>query len=99
RSGALALIYVLIAFFIIEGVATIMFALEHKRQLSGRWEWMVFSGVMNLLVPATLVSRLPGSAVCGDGLLDGVDMEVERLGLIAMAVYAHVIGPGVRQVA
>jgi uncharacterized membrane protein HdeD (DUF308 family) len=36
-QGLLTLTFVLIAFFILEGVATIMFALEHKQSLSGRW--------------------------------------------------------------
>src|SRR5690349_14701425 len=39
--GALSLTIVLVAFFIIEGVASIMFALDHKRELSGRWGWML----------------------------------------------------------
>jgi uncharacterized membrane protein HdeD (DUF308 family) len=99
RSGALALIYVLIAFFIIEGVATIMFALEHKRQLSGRWEWMVFSGVIDLVLAAVVVSGLPGTAVWAVGLLVGINMVVGGSVLIVMALYAHVSDPRLRQVA
>jgi len=34
-SGVLTLTVLLITFFVIEGVASIMFALEHKRELSG----------------------------------------------------------------
>src|SRR5208337_3855961 len=45
-QGMLTLTFVLIAFFILEGVATIMFALEHKRSLSGRWGWMLVSGIV-----------------------------------------------------
>ena len=33
-GGAFSLTYVLIAFFFVEGVASVMFALEHKRDLS-----------------------------------------------------------------
>ncbi|MBV9569322.1 MAG: DUF308 domain-containing protein, partial [Hyphomicrobiales bacterium] len=44
-SGAISLTLVLIVFFIIEGVASIMFALEHRRELSGRWGWMLASGI------------------------------------------------------
>jgi len=39
-GGALSLTLVLIVFFIIEGVASIMYALDHSRELSGRWGWM-----------------------------------------------------------
>ena len=42
-SGALSLTLVLVVFFIIEGTASIMFALDHKRELSGRWGWMLAS--------------------------------------------------------
>ena len=35
-SGVLTLTLILIVFFTIEGVASIMYALEHKRELSGR---------------------------------------------------------------
>jgi uncharacterized membrane protein HdeD (DUF308 family) len=90
---------VLIAFFIIEGVATIMFALEHKRQLSGRWEWMVFSGVIDLVLAAVVVSGLPGTAVWAVGLLVGINMVVGGSVLIVMALYAHVSDPRLRQVA
>src|SRR5262249_23124109 len=42
-SGVLSLTLVLIAFFIIEGIASIMFAFERKRDLPGRWGWMLAS--------------------------------------------------------
>src|SRR5471030_2933083 len=44
-SGALSLTVVLIAFFIIEGVTTILFASEHRQELSGQWGWMLASGL------------------------------------------------------
>ena len=36
-TGVLSLTLILILFFTLEGVASIMFALDHKRELSGRW--------------------------------------------------------------
>jgi uncharacterized membrane protein HdeD (DUF308 family) len=47
-TGAVSLTLVLIVFFVVEGVATIMYALEHRRELSGRWEWMLVSGFIDL---------------------------------------------------
>jgi len=44
-GGAFSLTYVLISFFLVEGVASIMFALEHKRDLRGAWGWMLLSGL------------------------------------------------------
>src|SRR4051794_3249985 len=41
-GGAVSLTLVLIVFFLIEGIASIMYAMEHRQQLSGRWGWMLF---------------------------------------------------------
>jgi len=97
RSGALALTYVLIAFFIVEGIATVMFALEHKRRLSGRWEWMVFSGIIDLVLAAIIIYGLPEIAAWAPGLLVGINMIVGGSVLVAMAVYAHANDPRVRE--
>jgi uncharacterized membrane protein HdeD (DUF308 family) len=35
--GAFSLTLVLIAFFLVEGAVSIMFALDHRRELSGQW--------------------------------------------------------------
>src|ERR1700729_1261013 len=36
-SGTLSLTFVLISFFVIEGILPIMYALDHRNQLSSRW--------------------------------------------------------------
>src|ERR1041384_1758949 len=54
-TGALSLTLVLVAFFIIEGIATIMYALDHKRELSGQWGWMLASGIIDLALSAMIL--------------------------------------------
>src|ERR1700680_3824487 len=49
-SGILSLTLILIVFFVIEGVASIMFALEPKRELSGRWGWMLKRGINDMIL-------------------------------------------------
>jgi len=61
-SGALSLTIVLVAFFIIEGVASIMFALDHRRELSGRWGWMLASGIVDLALALLIFAGLPSTA-------------------------------------
>ncbi|MGH6663409.1 MAG: HdeD family acid-resistance protein, partial [Pseudolabrys sp.] len=61
-TGAFSLTLVLVAFFIIEGVASIMFALDHKRELSGKWGWMLVSGVVDLVLAAMIFGGLPSTA-------------------------------------
>ena len=43
-TGALSLTVMLTVFFVIEGVASIFYALEHKRELSARWVPSYFLG-------------------------------------------------------
>ena len=88
-QGAVSLTLVLIAFFIIEGVASIMFALDHKRELSGRWGWMLASGVVDLLLSALILAGLPSTAAWAIGLLVGINMVFGGTALVAMALHAR----------
>jgi uncharacterized membrane protein HdeD (DUF308 family) len=88
-GGALSLTIVLVAFFIIEGAASIMFAIDHKRQLSGQWGWMLFSGIVDLVLAAIIFAGLPGTAAWAIGLLIGINMIFGGSALIAMALHAR----------
>ena len=48
-QGTLTLTIVVGAYFVAEGVATIMYALEHRRELSGRWSRMLVAGRIGAL--------------------------------------------------
>jgi uncharacterized membrane protein HdeD (DUF308 family) len=88
-SGAVSLTLLLIVFFIIEGIASIMYALEHRQQLSGRWEWMLVSGIIDLVLAGIIFAGLPGTAAWALGVLVGVNMLFGGAALIAMAVHAR----------
>jgi uncharacterized membrane protein HdeD (DUF308 family) len=88
-QGLLSLTFVLIAFFIIEGVTTIMFALEHKRSLTGRWGWMLVSGIVDLFLAAIILTGLPGAAAWALGLIVGINMIFGGASLIGMALSAR----------
>src|ERR1700719_1060075 len=92
-SGVLSLTLVLIVFFTIEGVASIMYALEHKRELSGRWGWMLASGIVDLIVAGIILVGLPGTAAWAIGILVGINMVFGGSALIAMAMHAREIDP------
>jgi uncharacterized membrane protein HdeD (DUF308 family) len=88
-QGLLSLTFVLIAFFILEGIATIMFALEHKQSLSGRWGWMLVSGIVDLFLAAIILTGLPGAAAWALGLIVGINMLFGGASLIGMALSAR----------
>jgi uncharacterized membrane protein HdeD (DUF308 family) len=94
-AGAVSLTYLLIAFFTIEGILTIMFALDHKRDLSGRWGWMLASGIVDLVLAVMILAGLPSSAAWAIGLLVGINMLFGGTSMIAMALHARSSAPPV----
>jgi uncharacterized membrane protein HdeD (DUF308 family) len=88
-SGTLSLTLVLIAFFVVEGIATLMYAFEHKAQLSGRWGWMLASGVVDLILAGIIFAGLPGTAAWALGLLVGINMLFGGTAMIGMALAAR----------
>lgn len=92
-QGALTLTYVLVAFFVIEGVATIMFALDHRRELSGRWGFMLVSGIVDLVLAVMIVAGLPSTASWAIGLLVGINLVFGGMALISMALDAKNAAP------
>ncbi len=87
--GALSLTLVLTAFFLVDGVASIMYALKHRHDASGRWGFILASGVITLLLAVVIMVGLPGTAAYTLGLLVGIDMLFSGSMLVALAVMAH----------
>src|SRR3978361_1328815 len=88
-EGTLTLTIVVGAYFLAEGVATVMYALEHRRELSERWSWLLVAGIMDLLIAAVIIVGLPGSALWAVGLLVGVNLLFGGASLIGMALAAR----------
>jgi uncharacterized membrane protein HdeD (DUF308 family) len=88
-QGTLTLTIVVGAYFLAEGVATIMYALEHKKELSERWGWLLTAGIMDILVACFIIAGLPGSALWALGLLVGINMLFGGATLIGMALAAR----------
>jgi uncharacterized membrane protein HdeD (DUF308 family) len=87
KIGPLRLILVL--FFLVEGGASIMFAFEHRRQFSGRWAWMLASGVVDIVLASIIIFDLPGTSAWTMGLLVGINMILGGFALIAMGLHAR----------
>ena len=88
-EGTLTLTLVVGAYFLAEGVASIMYGLQHRKELSARWSWMLFSGVMDILIAFMIISGLPGSAEWALGLLVGINLIIGGSSLIGMALAAR----------
>jgi len=88
-QGALSLTAVLIAFLLVEGVATVLFALDHRKGTSGRWSWVLASGILDVALGIILLAGLPGTAVWALGLLIGINMIFGGWSLVWMALRAR----------
>jgi uncharacterized membrane protein HdeD (DUF308 family) len=88
-QGTLSLTIVVGAYFLAEGVATIMYALEHRRELSGRWSWMLVAGLMDIVISFFIIAGLPGSALWAIGLLVGINLLIGGTALVGMALAAR----------
>jgi len=87
--GTLSLTAVLIAFLLAEGAVSILYALEHRNALSGRWGWMLTSGIIDVVLGVVLLIGLPGTALWALGLLLGINLIFGGWALIFMALHAR----------
>ena len=90
-AGVLTLTMVLIAFFIVEGVASIIGAFQHRDHLRS-WGWVLFSGIIDLLLAFLIWDGWPSSADWAIGLLVGINMLFLGLSLVMTALSARLMG-------
>lgn len=88
-QAVLTLTIVLGAYFLAEGVATIMYALEHRRELSSRWSWLLISGLVDITIAFMVITGLPSSAEWAIGILVGINLLFGGATLIGMALAAR----------
>jgi uncharacterized membrane protein HdeD (DUF308 family) len=88
-QAVLTLTIVLGAYFLAEGVTTIMYALEHKRELSGRWSWLLISGLLDIAISLMVIAGLPNSADWAIGILVGINLLFGGATLIGVALAAR----------
>ena len=88
-QAVLTLTIVLGAYFLAEGVTTIMYALEHRRELSGRWSWLLISGLVDIAISFMVITGLPSSAEWAIGVLVGINLLFGGASLIGMALAAR----------
>jgi uncharacterized membrane protein HdeD (DUF308 family) len=93
--GLFSLTLVLIAFFLIEGVTSILFAMEHRRELPRSWGWMLASGIVDVVLSALIFAGLPSTAAWAIGLLVGINLMFGGVSLAAMALQARRLEPAV----
>ena len=87
-AGVLTLTMVLVAFFIVEGIASILGAIQHRQHLRS-WGWVLFSGIVDLFLAYLIWAGWPSSADWAIGLLVGIDLVFGGSALVAIALAAR----------
>jgi uncharacterized membrane protein HdeD (DUF308 family) len=85
-GGVVSLTVVLAAYLVADGIASMLFAYEHRAQLHSRWGWLFLNGVIDLLLAGIIVWVLPLGAFWALGLIIGIDFIFGGSSLIAMAL-------------
>jgi uncharacterized membrane protein HdeD (DUF308 family) len=87
-AGVLTLTIALVVFFVVEGIAAILLAIEHRRHLPS-WGWVLLSGLVDLLLAFLIWDGWPSSAGWAIGLLVGINMVFVGLSMIMTALAAR----------
>jgi uncharacterized membrane protein HdeD (DUF308 family) len=90
-AGVLTLTMVLLAFFVLEGITAIVVAVQHRDHLTS-WGWVLFSGIIDLLLAYLIWQGWPSSASWAIGLLVGINMVFFGLSLLMTALAARLMG-------
>jgi uncharacterized membrane protein HdeD (DUF308 family) len=86
-SGAFSLTLILTVFLLLEGIASIMMALNHSRGFSARWGMLLVSGILDLVLAGIIIAGLPVTSTWAIGLLVGINMLFGGTALISMALH------------
>ena len=81
--GLLTLTILLIAYFFADGLTKIYYSLQLKSY--EKWGWILFSGILSILLAALLLVGLPGTATWALGLLVGINMLFFGFALFGLA--------------
>src|SRR5277367_707165 len=90
-SGVFSLTLILTIFLAAEGIVSIMYALAHRRESSSRWQMMLLSGIVDLILAGLILAGLPGTAAWAIGLIVGINLLFGGVALVAMALQARSI--------
>jgi uncharacterized membrane protein HdeD (DUF308 family) len=89
QNGVLTLTVILSVFLFLEGLISLLFALDHRRDLSGRWGLLLISGIVDLVLAGIIFFGLPGTASWAVGTLVAINLLMGGSALIAMALHAR----------
>jgi len=95
-EGVVSLTLVLVAFFITEGVFQIAGAIVYRSAFPGSWGWMLFSGIIDLILAGLIIAGWPGSFIWALGLIVGVNLISSGMAIIMVASATRKMAAAIR---
>ena len=83
---------VLAAFFFAQGITQIFASLSHRRVVRS-WGWVLFSGIVDLILGGIIVSGWPATSTWVIGILVGVNLFMYGVALIMTALASKDVTP------
>jgi len=93
-AGVLSLTLLLVGFFIAEGIVQILAAFKYRGAVGSAWTWMLFSGVVDLVLAAIILMGWPGTAAWTLGLLVGINLFMSGLALVMTSLACRSLSEG-----
>jgi uncharacterized membrane protein HdeD (DUF308 family) len=85
-TGALSLTIVLAAYLLAGGVVKLVLGFQHKKDIPNAWLWILFSGLVDIVLALLLITGLPGTALWAIGLLVGINLLMMGVAIVFSAL-------------
>lgn len=92
-AGVLTLTLAVAIYFGAQGITQIIVAIQQRGMLPS-WGWVVFGGVVNILLAAIIISGWPGTAEWTLGLLFGINLLMWGVSLVMTALACRALHEG-----
>jgi uncharacterized membrane protein HdeD (DUF308 family) len=81
-AGAVAVTLIIGAYLILDGIALIGLALDHRRQGGGPWGWLLVSGLIDLVLAAIILFMSAIGSAVFIGVVVGISLVFAGVGLL-----------------
>jgi uncharacterized membrane protein HdeD (DUF308 family) len=96
-EGTVSLTLVLTAFFIAEGAFQIAASFSYRDVMPGSWDWLLVSGISDLLLAGIIIYSWPASAGWTLGLIVGINLITTGLAIVMTAMEVRNVAKSFRQ--
>jgi len=84
-AGVITLTIILAAYLLAGGIVRIMLGLGYRADIPRAWGWVLFSGIVDIVLALIIMSGMPGTATWVLGLLVGINLLMMGLSIVMVA--------------